>query len=89
MCGGNSKHNAYGFQHWKEGGLLRNFIVEGSTGKFLAWFQVLVYAAFSSGGSNLLAVISGEIQYPRKNIGLAAKNRTLEFMCSSWAVFSS
>lgn len=73
MCGGNPKHDAYGFQHWKEGGLFRAYLVPGSTGKFLGYWSTLVYAAFACGGADILAMVSGEISQPRKNLGLAAK----------------
>ncbi|ABN65353.2 Proline-specific permease (Proline transport protein) [Scheffersomyces stipitis CBS 6054] len=73
MCGGNPKGDAYGFQHWKEGGLFKSYLVPGSTGQFLGWWNVLIYAAFSCGGPDLLGLIAGEVSLPRKNIGLAAK----------------
>ncbi|KAK6457826.1 proline-specific permease [Scheffersomyces xylosifermentans] len=73
MCGGNPHNNAYGFQHWKEGGLFRSYLVPGTTGQFLGWWSVLIYAAFSCGGPDLLGLIAGEVSLPRKNIGLAAK----------------
>ncbi|KAK6464819.1 proline-specific permease [Scheffersomyces coipomensis] len=73
MCGGNPQHNAYGFQHWKEGGLARAYLVKGSTGKFLGWWNVLIYAAFSCGGPDLLALVSGEMRNPRKNVALASR----------------
>lgn len=73
MCGGNPKHDAYGFQHWKEGGLFRAYLVPGATGKFLGYWSTMVYAAFACGGADILAMVSGEISQPRKNLGLAAK----------------
>lgn len=73
MCGGNPKHDAYGFQHWREGGLFREYLVPGPTGKFLAWWNSLLWAAFAAGGADNLALISSEVMHPRKNIALAAK----------------
>lgn len=73
MCGGNPKHDAYGFQHWHEGGLFKEYLVEGATGKFLGFWNVLIYAAFACGGADMLGMVAGEISQPRKNIALAAK----------------
>lgn len=73
MCGGNPRHDAYGFQHWKEGGLFREYLTTGSTGKFLGWWNVLIYAAFSCGGPDLLSMIAGEVSRPRKTIPLAGR----------------
>lgn len=73
MCGGNPNRDAYGFQHWKEGGLMRLYLVGGSTGRFLGLWNVLIYAAFACGGPDLLAVISGEVTHPRKVIPLAGR----------------
>ncbi|EMG46657.1 prnB Proline-specific permease [Candida maltosa Xu316] len=73
MCGGNPHHNAYGFQHWKEGGLFKPYLVGGSTGKFLGLYNCLIWAGFAAGGPDVLALIAGEVKLPRKNIGIAAK----------------
>lgn len=73
MVGGNPQRKVYGFQHWKEGGLMKEYLVSGSTGRFLGWWNVLIYAAFACGGPDLLAMVAGEIESPRINIGKAAK----------------
>uniref|UniRef100_A0A0L0NWY5 Proline-specific permease (Proline transport protein) n=1 Tax=Candidozyma auris TaxID=498019 RepID=A0A0L0NWY5_CANAR len=73
MCGGNPKGDAYGFRNWKEGGLVKPYLVEGNTGKFLGFWNVLIFAAFSCGGPDMLGMVSGEISQPRKNIATAAK----------------
>ncbi|CAK7896859.1 amino-acid permease GAP3 [[Candida] anglica] len=73
MCGGNPKKDAFGFQHWSEGGLFKAYLVPGSTGKFLGWWNVLIYAAFSCGGPDLLAMVAGEVAQPRKAIPLAGR----------------
>lgn len=73
MCGGNPRHDAYGFQHWKEGGLFREYLVDGSTGKFLAWWSSLLWAAFAAGGPDGLAMLAGEIKRPRTTMANAAK----------------
>lgn len=73
MCGANPKGDAYGFRNWKEGGLFKEYLVSGSTGKFLGFWNVLIFAAFSCGGPDMLGMISGEISQPRLNIAMAAK----------------
>lgn len=73
MCGGNPRHDAYGFQHWKEGGLMKEYLVEGTTGRFLGFWNVMVYAAFACGGADMLALVSGEMSQPRKNMGIVAR----------------
>lgn len=73
MCGGNPQHNAYGFQHWKEGGLFRPYLVDGTTGKFLGTYNCLIWAGFAAGGPDVLALIAAEVKMPRKNIGIVAK----------------
>lgn len=45
----------------------------GDTGRFLGLFSVLVNAAFSYGGVELVAVAAGEAENPRKNIPKAVR----------------
>lgn len=73
MCGGNPKGDAFGFRNWKEGGLMREYLVSGSTGRFLGFWNVLIYAAFACGGADMLGMVAGEVSLPRKNIALAAR----------------
>lgn len=73
MCGGNPKGDAFGFRNWSEGGLMREYLVSGSTGRFLGLWNVLIYAAFSCGGPDMLGMVAGEIAQPRKNIAIASR----------------
>lgn len=73
MCGGNPKHDAYGFENWPKGGLVKEYLTTGTTGRFLAWYNTFLYAAFSCGGPDLLALISGEVSRPRTNIPMAGR----------------
>lgn len=73
MCGGNPNGDAFGFSNWSKGGLFKEYLVSGGTGKFLGFWNVLIYAAFACGGADMLGMIAGEISQPRKNIGVAAK----------------
>ncbi len=72
MLGGNPNHDRYGFRNWKDG-LWKEYLVEGNTGKFLAFWSVLIYAAFAVGGPDVLMMISGETKNPRKNIAIAGR----------------
>lgn len=45
----------------------------GATGRFLAFFSVLVNAAFSYGGCEMVAVAAGEAEDPRRNIPKAVR----------------
>ncbi|ODQ64094.1 hypothetical protein NADFUDRAFT_84103 [Nadsonia fulvescens var. elongata DSM 6958] len=73
MLGGNPKHDRYGFKNWTESGLFHEYLAEGNTGKFLGFWSTLLYAAFASGGPDILALVSGEVINPRVNIPKAAK----------------
>ncbi|KAG7194936.1 uncharacterized protein KQ657_004045 [Scheffersomyces spartinae] len=73
MCGGNPKGDAYGFSNWAKGGLIKEYLAEGGWGRLSAFWSVMLYAAFSCGGPDLLAVCSGEARVPRKTIALGAK----------------
>lgn len=73
MCGGNPKGDAFGFRNWSEGGLFREYLVSGNTGRFLGFWNVLIYAAFACGGPDMLGMVAGEIAQPRKNIAIAAR----------------
>lgn len=45
----------------------------GDTGRFLAFFRVLVYASFTYAGVEMVAAASGEAQDPRRNIPKAVR----------------
>lgn len=40
MSGGNPHNDAYGFRHWGNGELMKEYYTTGSTGKFLGFWQV-------------------------------------------------
>jgi len=73
MVGGNPKHDAYGFRYWKNGLATHAYYTTGSTGRFLGWWSVVRYAAFTIAGPDLIALASGEIQNPRRTIPRVAK----------------
>jgi amino acid transporter len=62
-----------GFRYWKHPGAMKEYDSTGATGRFLGLFSVLVNAAFSYGGVELVAVAAGEAENPRKNIPKAVR----------------
>lgn len=73
MVGGNPKHDVYGFRHWANGNAMHEYYSTGVTGRFLGFWSVMVYAAFSVAGPDLIALATGEIQNPRRNIPRVAR----------------
>lgn len=73
MVGGNPKHDAYGFRTWKHGNAMHEYYTTGTTGRFLGWWSVMLYAAFSVAGPDLIALAAGEMQNPRRNIPRVAR----------------
>lgn len=72
MVGGNPHHDAYGFRNWTDG-VMFEYYTGGVTGRFLGFFSVMVYAAFSIAGPDLPALAAGEIQNPRYTIPRVVK----------------
>ncbi|KAK8091641.1 proline permease [Apiospora hydei] len=73
MCGGNPKRDAYGFRNWSGGNAIHEYYTTGSTGRFLGWWKVVIYAAFTIAGPDMIALAAGEIQNPRRTIPRVAK----------------
>jgi len=73
MVGGNPKHDAYGFRYWKHGLAMHPYYAEGATGRFLGWWSVVRYAAFTVAGPDLISLAAGEIQNPRRTIPRVAR----------------
>lgn len=73
MVGGNPKHDAYGFRYWGNGNAMHEYLDAGVTGRFLGWWKVVLYAAFSVAGPDLLALAAGEISNPRRQIPRVAR----------------
>ncbi|RDW62834.1 putative general amino acid permease-2 [Coleophoma crateriformis] len=71
--GGNPRHDRLGFRFWKHGLAMHEYDGKGATGRFLGLFSVLVNAAFSYGGVEMVAVAAGEAENPRKNIPKAVR----------------
>ncbi|KAK7960507.1 proline permease [Apiospora saccharicola] len=73
MSGGNPKHDAYGFRNWSGGNAIHEYYATGDTGRFLGWWKVVIYAAFTIAGPDMIALAAGEIQNPRRTIPRVAK----------------
>ncbi|KAF2185740.1 putative proline-specific permease [Zopfia rhizophila CBS 207.26] len=71
--GGGPKHDRLGFRYWKNPGAMKEYIGDGDTGRFTGLWSVLVNAAFSYGGVEMVAVAAGEAANPRKNIPKAVR----------------
>ena len=73
MVGGNPSGDAYGFRYWKHGLVMHPYYTTGNTGRFLGWWSVVRYAAFTVGGPDLIALAAGEIVNPRRTIPRVAR----------------
>ncbi|KAG4258883.1 hypothetical protein FPRO03_13349 [Fusarium proliferatum] len=73
MCGGNPRGDAYGFRYWGNGNAMHAYYTDGSAGRFLGFWSVVIYAAFTIGGPDLICFTAGEIQNPRKTIPRVAR----------------
>jgi yeast amino acid transporter len=71
--GGGPTRDRLGFRYWKNPGAMKEYASTGNTGRFLGLFSVLVNAAFSYQGVELVAVAAGEAENPRKNIPKAVR----------------
>jgi len=50
MLGGNPRNDRYGFRYWTDGNAMHPYYTDGSTGRFLGFWSVVIYAAFTVGG---------------------------------------
>ncbi|KAF7582186.1 Amino acid permease family protein [Clavispora lusitaniae] len=72
MCGGNPKHDAYGFRNWKaSGGPIAEHITTGATGRFEGFLAGLFSACFVVVSAEYLSMTAGEAKNPRKNMARA------------------
>lgn len=78
MAGGGPNHDAIGFRYWRNPGPFAQQStgsgeIGGSWGQFLAFWSVLVQAAFSFIGTEIIATTLGEAENPRKTVPRAIK----------------
>lgn len=74
MLGGGPNHDRLGFRFWKNPGAFATYKdIPDSKGKFVAFLSVLVNAVFAFLGTELVGVMVGEAQNPRRNIPRAIR----------------
>ncbi|KAF3766004.1 hypothetical protein M406DRAFT_37244 [Cryphonectria parasitica EP155] len=72
-----ASHQGYlGFTYWKNPGSFASYdsSMEPATGKFVAFWDVLITAAFSYQGAELVGVGAGEARDPHKTVPKAIRN---------------
>lgn len=88
--GGAPNGDRLGFRYWRNPGAFNSYILEGSAGNFLAFWKVMIPAAFSYGNIQIVAISGSETRNPRKLIPSATKKvfyRILFFyICSIFIV---
>lgn len=71
--GGGPNHERLGFHYWRTPGAFNTYIETGNAGRFLAFWKVLLSAAFSYGNIQVVAISGSETQNPRQVIPAATK----------------
>jgi len=73
--GGGPNHDRIGFRYWKHPGALNRLglVKNVNTDRFLAFLSVIVQAAFSFQGMELVAIAASETENPRRNIAKAVR----------------
>lgn len=66
MVGGNPLGDKYGFRYWRDPGAMREYLNEGSLGRFQGFFQCVIGAAFIIAGPEYISMVAGEAKNPRK-----------------------
>lgn len=75
MCGGNPKHDAFGFRNWHAaGGPIAEYIGTGTTGRFQGFLAGLFSACFVVCSAEYLSMTAGEAKNPRKNMASAFRS---------------
>lgn len=65
MVGGNPQGDPYGFTHWKSPGAFREYLAEGSLGRFEGFLAGLWSAAFTCVGPEYVSIVAAEAKFPR------------------------
>ncbi|ODV65525.1 hypothetical protein HYPBUDRAFT_113310 [Hyphopichia burtonii NRRL Y-1933] len=74
MCGGNPKHDAFGFRYWHaKGGPIAEQITTGGIGRLHGFMYGLISACFTVVGPEYMSMVAGEARNPRKNMKTAFK----------------
>ncbi|KAI1074457.1 putative amino acid permease [Whalleya microplaca] len=86
IAAGGADGQPKGFQYWNDPGAFREYLVGGTTGRFLGFWSTMVTATFAYLGTELVGVTVGEAQNPRKTIPRAIRltfYRIVFFYCIS------
>ncbi|KAK6812632.1 hypothetical protein RU639_011555 [Aspergillus parasiticus] len=79
--GGPNQNGILGFHYWKEPGATATYLVDGPTGKFVAFVETLVLSAFPFVfAPELLLFTSGEMHNPQKDLPKAGRRFTLRLV---------
>ncbi|KAK2056382.1 amino acid permease [Colletotrichum caudatum] len=62
-----------GFQYWVDPGPFNTSVVDGSAGKFIGFWSVLITAGFSYQGAELVGIGAGETKDPEKSVPSAVR----------------
>ncbi|KAK6887204.1 putative proline-specific permease put4, partial [Candida tropicalis] len=74
MLGGAPNHDRLGFRYWKDGFAFSQYLVSGSTGRFLGFWTAIIKSGFSFiTGPELISTAIGETVGPRQNGSKAAR----------------
>ncbi|ORY56565.1 amino acid permease/ SLC12A domain-containing protein [Pseudomassariella vexata] len=82
MCGGNPKHDAYGFRYWRDPGAFAEYTANGSTGntaRFEGFLAALWSASFTVVGPEYIAMVAAEAKRPSIYIKNAFKTVYIRF----------
>lgn len=83
--GGPEQDGILGFSYWKNPGAANPYILPGSTGLFISFWQTMVLSVFPFVfAPELLVVTGGEMESPRRNLPKASKRyfyRLIFFYC--------
>ncbi|KAH3687226.1 hypothetical protein WICPIJ_001782 [Wickerhamomyces pijperi] len=60
MCGGNPKHDAFGFRYWRNPGPMAEYLSTGSMGRFHGFMACMNFSCFTIAGPDSLSMIAGE-----------------------------
>ncbi|KAM0326286.1 hypothetical protein ACHAQA_006884 [Verticillium albo-atrum] len=71
--GGGPNHVRSGFKYWNDPGAFKEYLVEGSLGRFLGVWACICQACFAYVGTEVVGMTFGETPNPRKNIPRAVK----------------
>ena len=80
MCGGNPKHDAYGFRYWNTPGAFAKYLSTGSLGRFEGFLACLFNGVFTVCGPEYISIMAAEAMLPRKYLKQAFKTTFYRFV---------